>query len=80
MSKLIAIAVLTLLFASVAFAQQAQMSPEETQALLQSVAAQRDTANNQVAQLNAKLTVTMAELEKAKKDAEACKSKPEAKK
>ncbi len=57
-----------------------QSSQEEINALLQSVAMQRDQANNQAAQLSAKLQVTMAELEKVKKAAEACKPKAEEKK
>jgi hypothetical protein len=68
------LAVLTTL-CLIALSTQAQQQPsqEEINALLQSVAAQREAASNQVAQLSAKLTVLTAELEKAKKSAETCK-------
>jgi hypothetical protein len=75
MKRIIIIIALTFTALTV-FAQQ-QPSPEEINALLQAVAAQRETASNQVAQLSAKLTVLTAENDKLK--VMDCKPKPEKK-
>lgn len=73
------IVILAILFFAGTAVAQTPPGQDEINALLQSVAAQRDAANNQAAQLSARVTVLTAENERLKKDAADCK-KPEVKK